>query len=181
MAHPFASHREQVTSKKRVGHVMKGGKQPHSDVVADKKLFSDLMAKHEAKEAGIAHGKSKGRLDKYARGGRTKAKEGTRINIVNVAPSDKSPPDAGAAPGGPPPMAPPPPPAPPPMMAGPGMPPGLPPGGPMGGPPGLRPPGLMKRGGRIKLARGGKLGMTAGAETGKGRLQKSKKYNARKG
>src|SRR5512144_346652 len=168
MAHPFAAHRAQVTSKKRVGQLLKSGGQPHSDVAADKKLFGDLMAKHEAKEAGIAHGKSKARLDKYARGGRTKAKEGTRINIVNVAPSDRSP-DGGAAPGGPMPM-PPPPPGPP--MGGPGMPPGLPPGAPMGGPPGLKPPGLMKRGGRIKkYARGGKLGMTAGAETGKGRLQ----------
>src|SRR5512143_1251932 len=173
MAHPFAAHRAQVTSKKRVGQLLKSGGQPHSDVAADKKLFSNHMAKHEASELHAEGKKSGGRLHKYARGGRTKAKEGTRINIVNVAPSDKSPPTDGAAPGGPMPMPPPPPPGPP--MAGPGMPPGLPPGGPMGGPPGLKPPGLMKRGGRIKkYARGGKLGMTAGAETGKGRLQKVK-------
>jgi hypothetical protein len=39
---------------------------------------------------------------------------------------------------------------------------------------------MMKRGGKVKgFARGGKLGMTAGAESGEGRLQKAKKYNAK--
>jgi hypothetical protein len=34
----------------------------------------------------------------------------------------------------------------------------------------------MKRGGRA-YARGGKIGMTAGAESGEGRLQKAHKYS----
>jgi hypothetical protein len=36
---------------------------------------------------------------------------------------------------------------------------------------------MMKRGGKVKAyARGGKLGMTAGAESGVGRLEKAHKY-----
>lgn len=178
MAHPFASHRSDAVSKKRVGHLMKSGGQPHSDVAADKKLFKELMAKHEAEEMKAEGKKSGGRLDKYARGGRTKHKPSHQVNIAIVAPHGRHPTE-GAAPGGPLPMPPPRPP----LGAAPGLPPGLPPGGPpvAGGPPGLppglRPPGMMKRGGAVKkFARGGKLGMTAGAETGKGRKQKIRAY-----
>jgi hypothetical protein len=44
----------------------------------------------------------------------------------------------------------------------------------------MKPPGMMKKGGRV-YARGGKVHMTAGAESGEGRKQKIKAYgkNAR--
>ena len=60
--------------------------------------------------------------------------------------------------------------------------PGGPPGGPPGLPPGIggpKPPGMMKRGGVVKRADGGRTGMKAGAETGLGRLEKARKYKAR--
>jgi hypothetical protein len=50
MAHPFAEHKAHKVSKHRVGHIMKSGGHPHSDAAADKKLFNELIAKHEAKE-----------------------------------------------------------------------------------------------------------------------------------
>jgi hypothetical protein len=49
----------------------------------------------------------------------------------------------------------------------------------------MKPPGMMKRGGRAKFARGGAAstkpkkiskGYTAGADSGEGRLQKAHKY-----
>lgn len=172
MAHPFAGHSAQKTSKSRVGHIMKSGGVPHSDAAADKKLFKELIDKHEAKEMQVEGKLSHKRLDKYARGGRTKHKPSHQVNIAIVAPHGGRQADAGATPGGPPPPlgA-----LPRPPVGGPpgGLPPGLPPGGPPGLPPGMKPPGMMKRGGKVKgFARGGKLGMTAGADTGKGRLQK---------
>jgi hypothetical protein len=39
---------------------------------------------------------------------------------------------------------------------------------------------MMNRGGKVKkYAKGGKIGMTAGADSGPGRLEKAKKYSAK--
>ena len=178
--HPYDKHREHGKSHKRVHtmhkHLARGG---HSDEAADQAMISAAMRTHEnkmhkGKHTDLkVHGKKHGgRLDKFARGGRTKSK-GTHINIVNVAPHGRHP-AMGAAPAVPP--------GPPPAGGGlpmppPGMgagPPGMPPGMPM------KPPGVMKRGGKV-YARGGKVHMTAGAIAGEGRKQKIKAYgkNAR--
>jgi len=151
VAHPHHEHREHVSTRKRVGHILKGHKHGggvHADAKADKKLFGKMIAEHEHKAHG---GKSKHRLDKFARGGKAKGKHGNHVNIAIVSPRSHD--DAGAAPGGP--ALPPPHPA----MGGPppgppGLPPGLPPGGPPGmppgmPPPGMKPPGMMKRGGGV--------------------------------
>lgn len=92
-----------------------------------------------------------GRLDKYARGGRTKGGSNVNITIVNKPDEEKGAggpmpmpipmPPPGLMAGGPPPKPPGPP-----IGMPPGPPMGLPPG--MGGPPGLPPP--MKSGGRVK-------------------------------
>lgn len=139
-----------------------------------------------------------------ARGGRSRAKGATHVNVIIQQPS-------GNTPVVPPPVIPPvgvggPPPA----MKPPGAPPGV--GGPpMGGmpmppPPGLPPPGMIpprKRGGRIekhedaaqdaaeirsmvkpsalKRASGGSIKMTAGSESGPGRLEKTAARARRKG
>lgn len=94
-----------------------------------------------------------GMASKYARGGRSKGGHKTNIKI-NIAPRDHPGPGLGMPPPGGAPMLPPPPMAGPPPGAG-GPPPGLPPG--IGGPrpPGMKPPGMMKRGGAVKYARGG--------------------------
>lgn len=174
MAHPYEGSKAQSASRKRVGHIMKSGGAAHSDEKADKKLIKKMLAEHEAKEMKVEGSLRHQRSDKYARGGRTKSKgkHGTQVNIAVVAPHGRHPADAGALPGGPPS-----PPPHPPLAGGPGLPPGLPPGGPpVGGPPGLppgmppgmKPPGMMRRGGRVK--------MKGGAETGQGRLDKIKAY-----
>ena len=119
---------------------------------------------------------------------------GTNVNII-VAPQSGPPPGPAAAPQLPPPM----PGGPGGPGAGAGGPPGLPPGLPMppgAAPAGALPPGLpqlpRKRGGRVHpdatedkalvkqmvkptalRARGGSIKMTAGAESGPGRLEKS--------
>jgi hypothetical protein len=144
-------------------HFKRGGK-VHSDEKEDKKLISKMINEHEGSEEpeGKASG---GRLDKFARGGKTKGKHGNHVNIAIL--NGKGQPDAPPAMAGPPGGLPMPPPKPP--MAGP---PGLPPGMP---PPGMKPPGMMKRGGKV-YARGGKVKMKGGSETGVGRLDKKKAY-----
>lgn len=116
------------------------------------------------KDGGHIKGeKSKDRLDKMARGGKTKHHKSdtkTKVNVI-VAPSA-----GGAAGQGMPVMPPHPMPAPRPMP----MPPqGASPMGPQGAP---MPP--MKRGGKIKaLKNGGEVPMESGAGGGKGRLEKA--------
>jgi len=202
MAHQYDHLREKHPGKKRANEFAKtfkrGGK-VHADAAQDKALIKKVVGHErggEVKAEGRAQG---GRLDKRARGGGLK-KHGkghhTHINIM-VAPKGGGadvppPPGAGGLP--PPPMG-----APPMVPKGP-MPP--PPGGPMGAgppgmPPGMPPPGGMKRGGKTysgisskanidhwakrtggntRYEKGGKVPMTAGADSGEGRLQKIKAY-----
>ncbi len=160
MAHPYAKHKEMHPGKARVhkiyAHKKHGGhvegsayEEAHESAAEAKK-----ERRHEHKATG---GPAKPRLDKYARGGKTKGGHKghhTKINIM-VAPKGGD----GAGAGGMPPPG-----GPPPGLGGPppgGPPPGMPPGGPMGAapppgagglPPGLPPPpgGGMKRGGSVK-------------------------------
>lgn len=121
---------------------------------------------------GHVHGRHSGhRLDKHARGGRTK-KHGTQVNIIlktgdkekeqmaeqqGMAAGAKMAMSAPKPPMGPPPGPP---------MGGPPMPP--PGAGPGGPPPGMPPRPPMQRGGKITLKTGSGGGMA--------RLQKNKDY-----
>ena len=153
MAHPFEKHKEVHAGRKRaheMGHFKRGGG-VHSDEAADRKLFGKMIKEHDQK----VHGK-KGR-SKFARGGAAKDKKGgNHVNIAIVNPKSG---DKGA--GGP--AMPP--------MGGAGLPPrppagAMPPPGAVMPPPGMKPPGVMKRGGKVK--------MTAGSDSGVGRLQKAR-------
>lgn len=144
MANPFSDKAKSSSKSKFKALTGKSG--------GGQKFDGEPQAKKPAKKAAgggieaIPGKASGGRLDKFARGGRTK-KGATNVNIAIVVPGGK-----GEE-------------APAPMMPPPGPPVGPPPGGPPMMPPGM--PG-MKRGGR--------LGMTAGAESGVGRLEKIKAY-----
>lgn len=180
--HSHHAHRAHKVSKSRVKHIMhghkRGGGVHHDDEAADRKLFNKLIKEHHAKEHKVEGHASGGRLDKYARGGKTKGGKGkhhTQVNIAVVSPHGGvggSPSPSGASPaglglpgGGPP--RPPMPPGPPPGAMPPGGPPGMPPGM------GMKPPGMMKRGGKV-------TGQKGGADTGVGRLDKAKMYGMKK-
>ena len=198
MAHPYQESRQHKVERSRVSHITKGyaSEGGHSDEAADRKLVKSMVKDTSLKADGD---KPKVRLDRFARGGAVKGKGKTTVNVI-VAPGggqDKQPMPmpvpvpAGAAP------APMPPPRPP--MMPPGAPGAGPPGMPMRasggriktGPTweeGLRngtqvqhdkgkndqnkisdKPALLTRrnGGRA-------YPLTAGAESGLGRLQKTR-------
>lgn len=123
-----------------------------------------------------------GRVDR-ARGGRAKGKGKTVVNVIVGHGQGQQPPAPApqAAIGPVPPAAPPPPPPRPPMQGPPGAagpigaagPPGAP-MGPAGAPPGGIPPQLMGR------ARGGRISEKFGANSGPGRLEKTKRENSGK-
>jgi len=202
MAHPYKEHKEmhpgQRRAKEMSKHFKRGGK-VHSDEAEDKALIKKELKKHDA-EHKAEGGSVTPRLDKRARGGGVK-KHGkghhTHINIM-VAPKggDAGGPAGGAGMpmpppgGGAPPMVPKGPMPPPPGALGAG-PPGMPPGAPPPGMPGMKrggraPSGISSKGNlehwakyassNTKYEKGGKVPMTAGADSGPGRLQKIKAY-----
>ena len=194
MAHPHANvrEREQHHAEEHVRKAgYKAGGAVHPDAAEDRKQIAAAVHKHERHDhkgealtplrsgGKIGGHEAKARADRYARGGHVKKGGPDRINIVIAtgggeperqmafregaqvgskmgAMAAARPPMAG--PGGPP-MPPPRPPV--------GPPPGAPPmGAPLGAgvvPP--RPPGMMKKGGRVNTEGGG-----GGAE---GRLEKA--------
>ena len=115
MAHPYAKNRSDLVSHNRVKEYMKGYASGGA-VKAYKAGGAVAPAKKagggEVKVPALATG---GRLDKFARGGGTKKKPETQINIAVVQPSKDSPPETGSTPAGgalpPPGGLPPPPPA----------------------------------------------------------------------
>lgn len=164
MAHPHAEHRQHKVERQRVAHITKGyasGGGVHSDEAADVKLIKSKVKKTALRMDG---GAVKHRADKRARGGRTKAKKGTTINIINSPQHSPTPPMM------PPPGMPPRPPMAGPPPGGPPMPPpgAMPPGGAMPPRPGMMPPlgpmPMRARGGRIKDGAAWKGGLEAGTQ-----------------
>lgn len=117
--------------------------------------------KHRAAGGAIEGGPAQGRMDRGGKGGKKKSSKGTTVNVVIAAKDDKP-----AMPL--PPMG-----LPPPGMMPPPKPPMMPPMPPAGGPP-MPPPGAGPGGPPMPPMRaaGGRLGMTAGAASGEGRLEK---------
>ena len=162
MAHPHHEHKDHKVQKRRVAHITKHyahGGAVHEDEAEDKKLIKRTVKKKALKMEG---GKPKHRMDRRARGGRTKSKgKGTNVNVI-VAPQHAAGGAPGMMPGMPPGAMPPPHP---PMMASP-SPPGAPPPMPPGGmpPPGMPPrPGMMPPPGMMPHKRGGRAYAKGGA------------------
>lgn len=184
MAHPYDSSRADKIGKSRASSFTKGyaaggvadtGNRGVADLVSDKDAAqqarenaaartSRSVLKTQSMNSEITGRATGGRLDKFARGGKTKnKKQGNNVNIAIVQPSGEK--SASGSPIGAGPLPPPGGPPKPPMM-----PPPPPPGPPMGGPPGMppKPPGMMNRGGKVKGQKGG--------DNGVGRLDKAKMY-----
>ena len=160
--HPFHEHMDHKKQKSRVGHIAHGyasggAVHHHSDAKEDEALIRkevkpSALKHHHGKPHKAAGGAVAPRQDKVqrARGGRTKHKGHTSVNVI-VAPQGGHPnapmpmPSAGPAPA----------PAPAPMMPRPGVPTAAGAGAPMPG--GMPSPGLGPRrdGGRATYARGG--------------------------
>ena len=147
MAHPYHEHRAGKVEKRRVAERMKGyahGGAVHEDEKQDKKLVKRMVKKTAMKMEGE---KSKHRMDRRARGGRTKSKgKGTVVNVINTPGHAMGGAPGMMPPGGAPPMPPPRPPMAPPMPPQGAMP-------PAGGGMPMPPPGAMPvraKGGRVK-------------------------------
>lgn len=149
----------------------KGGHVKHPDEKEDKKLIKKEISKVHLKMKKGGHvegGHSKESVGKYARGGATKKKSGTTVNVVIAGGGQQQPqkipvPMGGARP----PM---------PSQGAPQMPPpsGMPPRPGMSPPPsgGMPPHPGMKRGGGVKMGHD----YDAGAGGGEGRIEKVKEY-----
>ena len=126
MAHPMNEHRQHHVEKRRAHHMIKGYASGGAVETNDKKSVEKSVRKGEMRAEGKL---PKHRMDKRARGGRTKHGGKTVVNVI-----------AGGHPGmGAPPMMPPP-------GAGPAVAPAMPPRPPMAGPPMGMPPGGMPPG-----------------------------------
>jgi len=123
MAHPFAEHRENKVSDRRVGELTRGyasgGAVRDNDAAADRRAIASAVHKHEKhmhggeKETALASGgAARHRPDHRAKGGRVKSK-GTNVNVIvspqggqQATPVPVPVPAAGAAPPPRPPMPP---------------------------------------------------------------------------
>jgi len=171
MAHPYHMHREQQVAHRRVGPHLKDHP-AGATKLAKGSAFSKVTSKTAAENHDTAPEGRKG----YARGG--KVKGNTTNIIITGGGAQKQPVPVPVPTGGPPPG---------------GAPMGPPPGGPpMGAMPGGPPPPMRAKGGRVlggdatkdnldawsaraaknSYAKGGRI--SAGAESGVGRLQKAR-------
>lgn len=136
MAHPYRTQSDTAGKTKMhnmVGAGAKGGWQNGNTAAAKGMLANNTPAGGEARVSGK---KSETRLDKLARGGKSKSKKSPKVNIKIVAPNSGEPPISPvAAPIGPAGLS------------------GLPPAP----PPGIPPMGMRKRGGVAKRAEGGEV------------------------
>lgn len=200
MAHPMSGamserHAKARSLLSRTGNSMAGGDEKEDAAMIRKAVAEHESNMHMGQPKTSLHLKTGGAIDgdcakphlaRRARGGST-GKKSTHVNVI-VAPQGGGDHPPGMMPAAQP-MAPPRPPMAPPPGAGQPM---MPPRPPMAPPPGggMRPPGMMKRGGGVstseegvpaesllQAAKGGKVPhMTAGAMSGEGRIQKMEEY-----
>ncbi len=164
MAHPYHMHREHQVSHRRVDPLLKeepAGATKHANSPAFSKVTSKTAAENHDRIGGDSSPK------RFARGG----KVGTTNIIIASSPKDQPAPPMPLPMGGPPPG----PPMPPPGAGGP--PPGMPmraSGGKVGGDSTKgNLDGWSGRAAKNSYAKGGRI--TAGAESGVGRMQKAKR------